>query len=359
MNKPSLFLLLSLLCTSCSSNSSTEDPGAPVELSKAEVKTVPYVIRTIGNTEAYQSVDIRPQVSGELTHAYFTDGQRVNKDDLLFSIDSRPYAAQLEQAEGKFVQANSSLSYNNDRVERFKPLVPEEYVSELDYKQYVSSVEGSKGEVLESKGAIDQAKVNLAYCKIQAPISGRCGRRLKDPGNIVSPKDPQPLLTINQISPLYAYFTVPEQDFPLLQKAQKNRDLDVDIEVVGEKLKATGKLDFLDNQVDRNTGTLLVRALIPNKEETLWPGQFIHVVIHVYEIDDAVVIPTKAVKMDTKGPYVFVTTAGQTVEKREVTLGQQFDQEQVILQGVLPGDTVVTKGQLGLRPGMKYYEAKQ
>lgn len=329
----------------------------PVTIAAAVEKRVPYVVRTIGNTAPFASVDIRPQVSGELTGYFFTDGQDVEQGDLLFSIDPRPYEAALEEAVGQYEQAAASLAYNKERVKRYKELLPDDFVSILDFEQYVSQELEAAGQVTQYEGSIMSAEVNLGFCTIRSPLTGRCGRHLVDPGNIVKTDQEQPLVTIKQISPLYALFTVAEKYFPEIQKYQSSTDkgLDVEISVVGEeKKKFMGRLDFLNNTVEKNSGTILLRAIFPNEDRRLWPGQFVHVQINLYYIPDAILIPERAVRRDTQGPYVFICKEDQTVEKRKIKLGQLLDPLQVVSEGVKAGECVITDGQLSLYDGAKY-----
>jgi len=352
MKRILLLICLILASASCQKKSSkTKAPAPYVELATATSKTVPYVIRTIGNTEAYQTVDIQPQVSGELTGYYFADGSDVNEGDLLFTIDPRIYEAELEEAQGQLIQAKSQLKYNEEKVKRYQELLPDDYVSKLDYDEYVSNAETSAGSLLQNKGAVGKAKVNLGYCTIVAPFDGRCGRHLVDPGNIVSQESK--LLTVRMISPIYAMISVPEKYFYQLQQKE---GLKVNISVIGnEQAKHSGTLDFIDNTVDKNSGTLTVRGVFKNEDKTLWPGQFLHAEIILYDIEDAVLVPEQAVNLDTRGTFVWVADPKtQTVEMRRVEAGQEFDGNRVIMKGVASGEKVVVNGQLGLKPGSHY-----
>lgn len=363
MKKILILSVILAIFAGCAKKQTKTRPAPSVELGKAVSKTVPYVVNTIGNTMAYQSVDIQPQVSGELIGYFFADGQDVEEGDLLFTIDPSLYQAQLEQAKGEFIQAKAQLKFNEDKVARYTPLVPDDYVAQLDYDQYVSNVKEAQGTVIQSKGSVDQAEVNLGYCTISAPFSGRLGRHLIDPGNIVHPSDQTPLVTLNMISPIYAMITVPEKYFFEIMKYQRTskEGLNVEISVIGnEKNKHRGRLDFINNTVDSNSGTLTIRSVFPNKDKSLWPGQFLHASIELYEIPNAVLVPEEAVGLDTKGHYVYVADEKtQTVELRRVDIGQNFDRMQVIMKGVEAGETVVTHGQLGLNPGSKYQVKKE
>ena len=356
MKKTILCLVLILICTSCEKKTTQKTTVPTVELGEAISQSIPYVIRTIGNTKAYQSVDIQPQVSGELTGYYFADGGDVEAGNLLFTIDPRTYEAELEQAKGQFIQAKSQLVYNEDKLNRYEKLLPDEFVSQLNFDEYVSNTKTSVGQVIEYKGAVDKAKVNVDYCTITAPFNGRCGRHLIDPGNIVDEKSV--LLTINMITPIYAMISVPEKYFHEIRKynSHSKEGLKVNISVIGnEQVKHSGHLDFINNTIDKNSGTLTVRGVFGNEDKSLWPGQFLHAEIELYEIPNAVLVPEQAVGLDTKGHFVWIADPKtQTVNNQRVTIGQNFDGRQVILKGVKSGNKVVTKGQLSLKPGSKY-----
>lgn len=357
MRKILLFTLSLLVLTGCGKKPTQPKAPAPfVELGEAISKTVPYVIRTIGNTKAYQSVTIQPQVSGALTGYYFADGADVEMGDLLFTIDPKMFEAELEQAKGEYLQAKAALGFSEDKVERYQNLLPDDFVSQLDYDQYVSDKKQAVGKLVQSKGSVDQAAVNLGYCTITAPFHGRCGRHLIDPGNIVSKESE--LLTINMITPIYAMITVAERYFFDIQKYSQKADggLKVNLSVIGnDSVKHVGTLDFINNTVDQNSGTLTLRAVVKNEDRSLWPGQFLNAEIVLYEIPDAVLVPEEAVNLDTKGSFVWIAdTETQTVTQSRVQTGQTFDNMVVVREGVKSGDKVVTSGQLSLRPGSSY-----
>ncbi|MGA8163469.1 MAG: efflux RND transporter periplasmic adaptor subunit [Waddliaceae bacterium] len=350
--------LLSLTLMACEKKEQKKEAlPAQVALGIVTSKTVPYVIRTVGNTSPYETVDVMPQVSGELTGVYFKDGSVVEPGDLLFKIDSSSYDASLQQAKGQLAQAKSSFRYNQDRLERYQGLLPDDYVSLLDFAQYVSGRDTAKGQITQFGGSVKGADVNVGYCTIRSPLRGVCGKHSQDPGNIVHPNQQTPLVTINQIQPIYALFTVAGQLFLQIEECQRlsSEGLDVDIQVAGEEGKTfSGKLDFIDNQVDTSTGTLLLRAVFLNEDRLIWPGLFVNVSIHLYSISNALLVPKEAVRLGTQGHFLFVAKEDGTVDQRYITIGQVHDQEQVVLKGVKKGERVVTQGQLSLYPGAKY-----
>lgn len=348
------FLLLLLLLSGCEKKPENKERPVPfVEVSKAVAKEMPYILQTIGNTVPYATVNIRPQVNGEVTGYYFKDGGFIAKGDLLYTIDKRIYEAELEEAQGQLTQAKASFEYNTQRVDRYKGLLPDDFVSILNYLEYVSNKEIAQGQIVEYEGAVNKAKVNLGYCTINAPLNGRLGKHLIDPGNIVSPDQEQALVVINQIDPLYVDFTLAERFFNQL-KQYDMFGLNVEINVVGNPKKYNGWLDFVNNTVNSDSGTINLRATFENKPGELWPGQFVDLRVILYKIPNAIVVPQTAVQRDTKGPFVFVTKEDQTVEIKRVALGQLIDQEQIIESGLNAGETVVTQGQLSLSPGAKF-----
>jgi RND family efflux transporter MFP subunit len=329
-------------------------PTPRVKVAKAISKDMPYVVRTIGQVWAYNVVDIMAQVEGQLTGAFVEQGTYVEAGDLLFTIDPRIYESELEQNQGLLEQAEAGLRFGIERVERFYELLPEEYVSKLDYEQYTSQMQEAAGQVEQYQGAVQQAQVNLDFTNIVAPMSGQLGLRNIDPGNIVRPEETTPIISINQIEPININFHTAEQFLPMIQKYRREGPLEVIATVTGEEGKTfKGDLSFIDNQVNIQSGTILMKGEFANKERLLWPGQFCDVQINLYTIPDAVLIPTEAVSIDTKGPFCFVVKEDDTVEQRRLKLGQLFDNDQIVESGVKAGETVVTDGQMMLRPGRK------
>lgn len=350
------FFILAAL-TGCSDSGTTETQPLPrVKVKKAITKTVPYVVRGVGNVQAKVSVQVRPLVTGQIVGIHFEDGQEVKVGDPLFTIDPRKYAAELEQAQGMKEQAEASLKYNEDKVKRYKKLLPEEFVSQLDYDQYVSNVAEAKGQVKEYEGKIQEAQVNLDYCHITSPIDGRCGKEQYWIGNIVKANQDDALVTVNQIVPTYVLFNLSESSLYDILKHQKEHSLSVlAYPKVGAEAEQ-GTLEFIDNQVSTATGTVQMRAKFSNEDRMLWPGQFVQIEVVLYEIPDAVLIPTSAVQRDSKGPYVFIAKKNQTADLRRVELGQQHGDLYVVDKGVSAEERVVVDGQLSLSQGSKFTE---
>lgn len=348
-------LLALMILVACGKKAPPPSHPAPyVTVEKAIAKDVPYVIRTIGQAFPFNSVELTPQVSGELVELYFTDGAYVNEGDLLALIDPRPYQAQLEEAQGELDQAKASLTYNLEVVRRYRDLLPEDYVAVLSFEQYVSEAEVAAGKVEQFTGSVDVAQVNLGFTEIRSPISGRAGARQVDAGNIVYANQTTPLTTINQISPIEVDFSVPEKYFFDIQGYQNPDGLVVEASFIDDpNHRWLGKLFFYDNQISTTTGTLECKAIFTNEDESLWPGLWVNVVIHVYTIPQAVLVPTRSIRTDTQGNYLFVIKEDDTAEKRQIKLGQRFDDWQVVQLGAAAGEQVVTEGQLMVRAGGK------
>lgn len=353
--KMNVILSLIFALTGCGKVPPPPPPPLPkVVIQKAIAQDTPFVIRTIGQAVPFNSVEILPQVSGELLEYFFTDGAYVNEGDLLATIDPRIYLAQLEEAKGQLNQARSSLAYNLEVVRRYQELLPDDYVSILHFEEYLTNAEMSTAQVEQFEGTVGAAEINLGYTEIRAPLSGRTSQRIIDPGNIVFPEEKKPLVTINQITPIEVDFSIPERYFFDIKKHQNPQGLEVIASVVDQPDKQwTGKLFFYDNHINRKTGTLLCKAIYSNEDETLWPGLWVNVTVKLYTIADAILVPTQSIRTDTQGQYVFVVDESQNIQQRRVTLGQRFEDWQVIQSGVRAGEKVVSQGQSMLRPGMQ------
>ncbi|HEY5345816.1 MAG TPA: efflux RND transporter periplasmic adaptor subunit [Verrucomicrobiae bacterium] len=311
----------------------------PVLAAKAVATNVPVLIDPppVGHVMPVSSVTIRPQIGGAIATVNFQEGQEVKKGDLLFTIDPRPSQAALahDQAQLENVQI---------QFDREQKLFAQKLVSQDEF-----DTSRSARDVLAA--TVQSDELNLQYCKIRSPIDGRTGGLQFHEGNVVKSPD-DVLLTINQIHPIYAAFAVPERYLPEIQKQMRDRTLPVTAgfeNLVGEP--PTGELSFVDNSVDEATGTILLKAIFPNADGKLWPGQFVTVSIQLDELTNAVVVPSQAVQVGQNGQFVYVVKADHTVEQRPVQPGLTYHDETVITSGVRAGETVVTDGQLRLAPG--------
>jgi membrane fusion protein, multidrug efflux system len=359
---PFLLLLFALsLISGCSKDASgvpkTEDQrkkmAVPVTVGTAVEKNVPVQIRAIGNVEAYSTVAFKAQVEGELTIVHFKEGQEVKAGDMLFTIDPRPFEVAVKQAEANLARDRAQLQNARRQVERYGSVAKKGYVSQEQYDQISSNEAALEATVKADEAAVENAKLKLNYCFIRSPINGIVGSIRVNKGNLIKANDnDKPLVFINQVKPIYVSFSVPERYLPEIRNRMAEKKLEVTAAIAGERDKLVrGDLAFIENAVDMNTGSIPLKAAFANADKTLWPGQFVKVTLTLATQSGAVVVPSQAVQSGQQGKYVFVVKDDATVEYRPVELGETLDGETVIAQGVAPGETVVTDGQLRLASG--------
>jgi membrane fusion protein, multidrug efflux system len=328
--------------------------AVPVMVATAVQKAVPLQIRAVGNVEAYTTVSVKSQVTGVLTQAHFREGQDVKKGQLLFTIDPRPFEAALKQAEANLARDTAQLKNLREQVRRYAELVEKQYVSREQYDQIKTNADAAESVVDADKAAVDNAKVQLSYCYIYAPVNGRAGSLLINEGNLIRLNDGAPLVVINQINPINVTFAVPEQHLADLKRHMAGSRLKVDARFASDEGRPEqGALAFVDNAVDRSTGTVKLKAEFGNQERRLWPGQFVNVALTLATQEDAVVIPSEAVQVGQEGQHVFVVKEDKRVEVRPVTLGSTTEGEAIIAKGLAAGEQVVREGQFLLGPGSR------
>jgi len=348
------------LMTSCSSNGASGKPAqpasamtVPVMVAPVTTKTVPVQVRVIGNGEAYSTVNVKSQVEGTVERAYFEEGQTVKKSQLLFKIDSRPFETAVLQAEANLAKDTALAKNAQAQAARYDELFKSGIVSKDQFDQFRTNAASLEASVKADQAAVESGKIQLGYCSIYAPIEGRTGNLMVHPGNTVKSGDAT-LVVINQISPLYVDFSVPEHFLPDIKKYLALGKLQVQaILPQQEDRPEVGQISFFDNSVDRTTGTILLKGTFRNSEGRLWPGQFVNIVLTLTQQPDAVIVPIQAVQTGQSGQYVYVVKDDQTVELRPVVPGNTFGGDEIIQKGVKPGEKVVTDGQLMLYPGAK------
>jgi multidrug efflux system membrane fusion protein len=343
------------LLAACSAEAEKEkpSPAVPVTFSVAVTKNVPVIIKAIGTVEPYNLVSIRSQVTGEITGIYFRQGQEVSQGDLLFTIDPRPYQAALDEALANLARDKATLKSAEDDVSRYRELIRKDYVTSQQYDQVVANAEALKATVKADQAAVENARINLGYCTVRSPISGRTGDVLVQPGNVIKAND-LPVVIINQITPVYVSFSVPEKYLSDIRRHFAKGALGVEASSPSQGAGSyRGKLSFINNTVDPSTGTILMKATFRNYEKALWPGQFVDITLALAVSENAVVIPSQAVQEGQQGDYVFVIKPDMTVESRSVQVGQRIDEDTVIRKGVSANEKVVTDGQLRLFPGAR------
>jgi multidrug efflux system membrane fusion protein len=356
---PSL-LAVGLLCLAgCTKRSAAKqgprgESGAPVPVTVASVvqKTTPIAVPSFGTVEAYADVDIKAQVTGILMQVHFTEGQMVKKGDLLLSIDPRQPQATLKMAQANLEKDQAQLKNAEREAARQTELLQKGFASQDVYDQAQTTVETLRAAVSADKGAIENTNLQLDYCSIASPVDGCAGRLLVHQGNLVKANDIC-VVTIRQVDPIYVSFWVQEQHLPAIRKNMANGALDVTVTVPGaESEPIHGTLAFIDNTVDPDNRTIHLRATFANPDRRLWPGQYVKVLLTIAREPDSILVPSQAVQTSQDSQFVYVVKADQTVEARTVTVKRTVENE-TVAEGVQPGETVVTDGQLRLVPGAR------
>jgi len=342
------------LCTACSGNEEAPKakPPVPVTVSTSLRKTVPVQLRIIGSVEAYSTVSIKSQVNGMLEEAHFREGEDVRRGKLLFTLDSRPFVAALRQAKAALARDIAQEKYAREQARRYAALLKDGIVTQAQYDQLRANAEALAETVQADRAAVDNAAVMVGYCSIRSPIDGRTGNLMVQRGNLVKANDEPTLITINQITPIYVTFSIPEKELAGIKKHLAAGDLKVEALIPNDPGSAEqGVISFLDNMVDSTTGTIKLKGTFPNRQRSLWPGQFVNVVLTLATIPNAVTVPAQAVQTGQEGLFVFVVKPDHSVELKPVVTGVTYNGETVVEQGLSGGETVVTDGQLQLSPG--------
>ncbi len=326
----------------------------PVTVAEAKQRDVPQQLRAIGNVEAFNTVSIRARIGGELEKVYFNEGDYITEGNLLFLIDPRPYQASLMQAQANLARDTVQAGNAERDAQRYVALVKQGVVTKEQYDQIRTAADALNAAVKADQAAVENAKLQLEYCSIRAPISGRTGKLMINRGNMIKANDDNPLVIINQIIPIYVVFSVPEKELQEIKRYQNARKLMVEAIIPGtNKQTLAGELTFINNTVDINTGTILLKATFANTDKTLWPGQFVNVVLTLSMQPGAVVVPSQAVQAGQSGSYVFIVKTDRTTEMRIIETGRATNGDMVIEKGIKPGEIVVTDGQLQLSTGAK------
>jgi multidrug efflux system membrane fusion protein len=349
-----VILTLSLAASGCGGAKQTQraaPPPVPVTVAKVEQKTMPITIRAIGNVEAIETVAVKARIGGELLRIPFREGDTVHRGDVLFVIDARPYRAALAQAEAMLARDQALLAKAESDITRYADLVKQDYVTKEQYDQIIADAAALKAAVAGDHAAIETARLNVEYCTITAPVTGRTGNLNVKIGNLIKANDDKAMVTINQTAPIYVSFSVPAQQLAAVL-AHRGSGISVLAALPDDASEPpTGTLTFVDNAVDTSTSTILLKATFPNRDEILWPGQFVDVTVILGEERDRVVCPAPAVQTGQQGQHVFVVKNDNTVELRPVQVNRMDEHDAVVDSGLSPGETVVTDGQLRLVPG--------
>lgn len=355
-------LLLPLFFSACSGSSSNPSAArayasAPIQVTvaSAQKEDLPIYLTGLGSIQAYYTVSVKSRVDGQLVDVRFKEGQFVKKGELLAVIDPRPYQVALEQAQAQLFKDQASLRDARLNYQRYKDLLQNSgAMSQQQVDTQQATVDQLDGTVRNDQATVDNAKLNLVYCHITAPVSGRIGLRLVDPGNIVHASDTNPMLVITELQPITAIFTLPEDQLPEVAQHMRNGPLEVDAYSRDDLTKlTTGKLLTIDNEIDQTTGTGRLKAVFENKESALWPNQFVNVHLLLETKKNVTVVPSVAVQRGPQGDYVYVMKPDKTVEVRPVTVAATQGNLSQIANGLSPSEMVVTDGQDKLQQGSK------
>jgi multidrug efflux system membrane fusion protein len=357
--------LAALATSACTPGGRAESAGAPpgsgrgggaapvpVVVGGVVQKAMPLDVRGIGTVEAASNVAIRAQITGALTSVNFKDGDDVTDGQLLFTIDHRPLEAALKQAEANLQRDIAQAANAREQAKRFSDLAARGIATREQVDTSRANVQALEGTLGADQAAVENARVQLEYATIKAPISGRTGVLMAFPGNLVRANDTTPLVVINQISPIRVAFAVPEAQLARLKRYMALGDVYVEA-VAPNEPPAVGRITFTDNAVDQTTGTIKVKGTFPNSDHRLWPGQYVNVVVKLATDPNAIVVDTVAVQTGPQGSYVYVVKADQTVELRPVEVGRVVGAETIVASGLSAGETVVTDGHLRLVPGSR------
>jgi len=329
---------------------------AAVTVTVAQVRqeTVPFRLQAIGNVEAYASVAVKARVDGQIVEVGFKEGEPVKQGQMLFKIDPRPFEAALRQAEANALRDAAARDQARSQERRYQELLEKNFVSKEAYAQIRTNAATAEASAGASQALLDNARLNLEYCTIRAPIGGYAGKIQIQMGNLVKANDVNSLVVINQVRPIYVNFSVPEQRLAEVREHMASSPPAVTALAPGsDQTSPSGALIFIDNAVDPSTGTIRLRARFPNKELVLWPGQFVNVSVQLYEQADAIIIPSQAVQTGPEGQYVYVVGKDMLVDVRKIEVQRTDGERTIVASGLTRGERVVTQGQLRLGPKMR------
>jgi membrane fusion protein, multidrug efflux system len=355
------FLVLLLTCASflgCSAYSKQQNAHAAgphavsVAIARVQKQDVPVYLVGLGSVTAFYTANIKSRVDGQIMRVNFQEGQVVKEGDLLIVIDPRPYQVQLEQMQAQLFKDQASLRDAKLNLGRYTTLIPSGSIAQQQVDTQQSTVDQLEGQVRTDQAQIDNAKLQIVYCNITAPFTGRVGLRQVDPGNIVHATDTNPMLILTQLQPIAVIFTLPEDQLPTVALHMKNATLQVEAYSRDNQTKlATGKLMTIDNQIDPTTGTAKLKAVFDNKDSQLWPNQFVNADLLLETRKNSTVVPTAAILRGPQGAFVYAVNSDKTVEARSVDIALTQGITTVIKSGLTAGDVVVTDGQDKLQTG--------
>jgi len=348
-------LATGLLLSGCSEKKQqAAAPRVPVTVADVVQKTVSVQVRVIGNVEAYSTVGVKPQITGEIVGVHFTEGQDVKKGQLLFTFDARPFEADLLRAQANLAQDEAKAKNAEVEHQRYRRLMEAGVVAKEQAEQMETNDAAMLATVNADRAQVEYARVQLIYTKIYSPMDGRTGNLMLHLGTVVKANPDDPIITINRINPIYVTFSVPQQVLPEIKQHMAKGKLKVTAIIQGQENRPEeGTLTFIDNNVDLNTGTIKLKGTFANGNRRLWPGQYVNVALTLTEEPNAIVVPTQAIQTGQDGFYVFIVKPDLTAESRPVKVERNIDNETVIESGLSAGEKVVTDGQIRLVPGSR------
>jgi len=332
--------------------------AVPVVVAKVERSAIPVELHAIGTGKAFKTVSVESQVAAIVKEVHYHQGQFVKRGDLLVTLDNQPFLATLAQAQAALARDQAQAQLDKVQLERYAQLLKAGIVPRQQYDQYEATATAANATVQADQAAIQTVKIQLSYCSIYAPISGVTGAQLVYPGATVKANDVPVLVVINQVSPLYVTFSVPQQSLDQIKQSMAGSRLAVEATPPGSTAPERGYLTFVNNTVDTTTGTIELMGAFANADHRLWPGQFSNVLLRLGQQRNVMVIPSQAVQTGQNGDFVFVVKPDMTVDTRAVKVGLSVRNETEILEGLTAGETIVTDGQVRLVPGTKVYFTK-
>jgi multidrug efflux system membrane fusion protein len=349
-------VLVSLTC-GCSKGENAGPmarPPSAVLIAKAVARTVLNQLHEIGNVEAFATVNIKSRVEGELVAIHFHEGDLVAKGQLLFTLDSRPFVAALKLAQADLARDQAQLVKADTDEKRYSFLLKESVGSREQYDQAHAVAAALRATVIADQAAVETARLNLEYSQIRSPLDGRTGNLQSHAGDLIKADADKPMVTITQVQPIYVTFSVPEGELPAVRMNLETHRLEVDAAIPNSpETPEHGVLAFIDNTVDRTTGTILLKGLFPNENRRLWPGEFVNATLTLNQIRNAILVPSQAVQTGQNGTFVFVVDNQMQAHLRPIVAGAQIGGDTVIERGIEAGETVVTDGQMLLAPGAR------
>ena len=329
-----------------------QQPAVPVVVEKVVQKDMPVQVQAVGTVEALSSVRVKPQIAGLLLTVHFKEGQNVQKGDLLFTIDPRPFQAELAKANANLAKNLAQAKTARELASRYENLVKKDYVTREQYDQVRTNAESLEASVQADRAAVTDAQLMLNYCTIRSPITGKTGNLQVHAGNVVRENETD-MVQIHQTDPVYVSFAVPQEHLSDIRRHNAEGRLSIVVTDKSGSNPVKGSLTFINNEVDPNTGTIQLKGIFENTQNSLWPGEFANVSMTLTTRPRAIVVPSQAVETGQEGQYVYVVKPDMTAEIRTVKVGATVLQETIIEEGVRPGETVVIDGQLRLLPGAK------